>query len=310
MRLMKPSNSTSNAIADEANWGPILLVEDEAAYARVIKKRLEMNGYEVIVARDGVEALELSKQKHPDMVITDWMMPRMDGPTLCEQLRADPSLQAIYVILLSNKSGTEEKIQCLERGADDYLVKDCDSAELVARVQAGMRIRALQRALIRQANQDGLTNLFNRSHFYERLREELDRSNRYGMNLTLAMIDLDRLKQINDQMGHLEGDNAILRVASVIRSCTRATDVVARYGGDEFAVLFINADFDHAHSVMERVSKALQEFNGEDTCVPLGLSYGLATRTGEESSTPEEFIQEADARLYEMKRDHHALLSR
>lgn len=286
-----------------ADWGPILVVEDDTAYRRVLCRRLQANGFDVFSACDGAEGLELAREKQPDVIITDWMMPGMDGLSLIEHVRRDVELAPTYIVLLSHKVETDEKVRALDRGADDYLVKACETDELIARVRAGMRVRVLQRELLHQASIDGLTGLVNRRQFFSRLDEELRRSERYEQSVALAMIDLDELKTINDTYGHLAGDAAIRHAAEIIEQECRATDVVARYGGDEFAVLFISADAAHAVAVLTRISDELarRPLRRDGHAIHVGLSYGIASIDDLESRRADDFVQLADEALYEMK---------
>lgn len=292
----------------EFNFGPILLVEDDPSFARILTKRLEMNGFEVMHARDGREGLEMAIEKQPDLIITDWMMPRMDGLSMVKEIRRSPALSGVYVVMVSNKADTDEKVQGFDCGADDYLPKDCDNEELLARIRAGMRIRTLQQALIEQARVDQLTLLYNRGHFFDRLEEELRRMGRYEQELTVAMVDVDDFKDINDTYGHLAGDGAIRYVAKVIRECCRDTDVVARYGGDEFAIMFLSADAEHAESVLMRIGAYLESFpyRFDAESIVIRSSFGIAQADRNSLPAPDDLVALADERLYEMKKERHA----
>jgi len=285
---------------------PILVVEDDPNFAKITRKRLEMNGFKVLCAEDGQQGLELCLEHQPDIVLSDWMMPKMDGVELCQAIRRDQRTHHTYVILISNKADTGERVRGFDAGADDYLVKSCDPEELYARLRAGLRIRTLQRELQRQAWIDGMTRLYNRAFFYERVEAELGRAVRYLDPLTVAMIDLDNFKTINDTRGHLAGDAAILYAAQSIQGSCRDSDIVCRYGGDEYAVLFVNADTDHSRSVLERIRQGFKTrpFIWDGEVLEFGLSYGLAQANHDNPQAPDAFIGQADAALYEMKRDH------
>ena len=295
--------------SDVSSDRPILVIEDDPNFAKITRKRLEMNGFDVVCAADGEEGLALCLEHEPDIVLSDWMMPKMDGVALCRAIRANARIQHTYVIMISNKADTGERVRGFDAGADDYLIKTCEPEELYARLRAGIRIRNLQRELQRQAWIDGMTRLYNRAFFYERVEEELNRSVRYRQPLTVAMIDLDDFKIINDTRGHLAGDAAILHAAAALQASCRDSDVVCRYGGDEFAILFVNADPEHARGVMERVREGLASapFAWEGEQMPFGMSYGLAQADLDSPPAPDAFIESADAALYEMKRDHKEL---
>lgn len=289
-------------------FGPILLVEDDPSFSRILTKRLEMNGFEVMHARDGRAGLEMALEKRPDLIITDWMMPKMDGLTMVREIRKSPQLCGVYVVMVSNKADTDEKVRGFDCGADDYLPKDCDNEELLARIRAGMRIRGLQQALVEQVRVDPLTRLYNRGHFFERLEEELRRMRRYEQQLTVAMIDLDEFKNINDSLGHLAGDGAIRYVSNVIRDSCRETDVVARYGGDEFAIMFLNAGAQHAAAVLSRLNDHLEAypFRFDGSAIVIRTSWGIAQADPTTLPAPDDLVHQADRRLYEMKKEHQA----
>ncbi|MEE9392116.1 MAG: diguanylate cyclase [Planctomycetota bacterium] len=308
MSKAKPSYqraSKTNAIPVVDESAPlVLVVEDDRASAIIVRKRLECDGIRVLMAVDGAIGLKLAREHKPDLIVTDWCMPKLDGPSLCEALRRDPAMATTYIIILSSRSEPAERVEGLRRGADDYLGKDKNHEELVARVQAGLRIRALQKQLTAQARTDVLTGLINRGHFRERLVDEIERSRRYGELMSLAMIDLDRFKEINDTAGHPAGDAALCFATRLFQQECRGTDLICRYGGDEFAILFMNADSERASSILERIRAELAEnpFEFEDSRYPFGLSYGLSEINPDLSIDPDEIIRLADEALYVMKR--------
>jgi len=302
------SSSTNSDGAQPESEGRVLLVEDDHHVALTMSKRLERRGYEVHVARNGHEGLELARELEPDVILSDWMMPGMDGIEMCRTIRQTPELEGVYIIIISNKHETEERVRGFDEGADDFLAKDCEGEELCARIRAGMRIRRLQRELQRRAQVDGLTDLFNRTHLFERLEQELRRAARYREPITACMVDLDDFKEINDRYGHLAGDAALRHVAEVLTANCRDTDIVARFGGDEFAVLFTNSDEVAARAVIERIAKdiATRKLVYHDQLIPMSLSFGLEEANLDAVPRPDDFLAAADAALYEMKRGHPA----
>lgn len=303
-------DSTSILIPSGSSNGPVLLVEDDSVFAMIMRRRLEVHGYRVEVARDGIEALDAMREVEPDVVITDIRMPRMGGFELCEAIRADKNLRFIYVILISATSDKKTKVKSLEIGADDFLAKECENDELFARVQAGMRIRSLQRALLQQAAIDGMTGLSNRTHFFDRMTAVMKRAAETRTPTSLAMIDVDKLKEINDTYGHVVGDEAIRRVARALTKATRASDVVARYGGDEFAAIFVDASEREAEIAMMRVEAELAKspIDQDGTLISLQISWGVSTVDLPNAKSADDVIKTADRRLYKMKHLHHEML--
>lgn len=287
----------------------VLVVDDHPETLEIVRIPLESGGYRVETAANGLEGWEKIRDRPFDLLITDIMMPVLDGLGLCRLVKGDAQKQSTYIIILSAKTETEQKILGLETGADDYLEKPFAMAELMARVKAGERIvlaqRALetkQKALEELARRDSLTGLYNRRHFDEILELECQRAVRYRRPLSVAMADIDRFKQINDQLGHGRGDDVLKAVAGVLVSLTRQTDTVARYGGDEFAIMLPETLRDGAWVVGEKLQKAVESLRIElgDNTLTTTLSLGLASLEGDTGSW-RNLIEEADKALYEAK---------
>jgi diguanylate cyclase (GGDEF)-like protein len=281
------------------------VVEDNPGFQRLLQRRLEQYELDVLTASDGEEALKILEEHDVELVLSDWMMPRLDGVGLCRAMRTNKRLRSIYFILLSSRTETDEKVFGLEQGADDYLEKSCATEELIARVRGGLRIRKLHHALQERACTDDLTGLANRGRFFDRLEEELDRIERYSGDLCLVMLDVDNLKDVNDEHGHLAGDAVIRHVAHGIQRNCRRSDLAARYGGDEFAVLFINASATDVALVMERMALDIASLpvRCEDATLSVGVSFGLMNVSGKNQfDSADDVIRAADRRLYVMKR--------
>ena len=227
------------------------------------------------------------------------------------------SSRPLYVIMLTVHSSTHHIVEALDAGADDYLTKPFKSAELFARLRAGARTVALQRSLAARAlighrmskrlatlngqlqalaSTDALTGLLNRRCGLERLDEDWRTSVRYDHHLSCAMMDIDNFKRINDTLGHSGGDTVLRNVALVLRSTARDTDVVIRYGGEEFLIVMPHQTESGAALAAERYRAAV-----ETACVGATISAGVAARSPE-SATPERILRHADAALYAAKR--------
>ncbi len=283
-----------------------LLVADDEPDARELLQEALGDDYDVIPAADGQEAVNQARAQHPDLLLLDLNMPRLDGFQVLEQLRADPSTTEIPVILVTARSDDAGKVRALDQGAIDYLQKPFSERELRARVERTLRLVRSQIALRELAQTDPLTSLANLRAFRARLEDEVKRARRYRTPLTCVMADLDQLKPINDQLGHAAGDRAIAQVAAVIREELRETDFGARYGGDEFVVLLPHTAADEGRVFAERVCARIRatELLVGDRRLSLGASFGVACRTPEHADAPaEELVHAADAALYAAKRD-------
>lgn len=304
-RAMKPVGPEPRQPRPGAAPGrPRLLVVDDDYDSREALQQLLEPEYEVVTASDGQEALEAALEQHPDVILLDLSMPRVDGFQVLERLRADPATVDIPVLVVSALSDNAVKVRGLDLGAVDYLQKPYSHSELRARVERTMRILRSQAALREQAQTDALTGLANLRAFRTRLDEESKRARRYHTQLTCVMADVDHLKPINDELGHAAGDRAIAAVAAVLRAELRETDFGARYGGDEFVVLLPHTGAEEGRVYAERVCARLRqtELLVGDRRVALTASLGVACQTPEHNQEPEALVHAADAALYTAKR--------
>lgn len=274
------------------------MAEDDAFFRQILAKRLRAAGHDVVLTANGEEAWHLLRSFSPEVVVTDWMMPRIDGFELCRRIKVDPAFETVYCILLTAKDRTEDKVSGLDVGADDYLLKPCDDDELLARVRAGLRIHRLYQRLEEVSLTDALTGLGNRRSFDQRLAEEVARCRRNHLPLSLVLLDLDHFKRINDEHGHPAGDAALRAVGHTIQTRMRAGEIAARIGGDEFAVLLPNADLAGACAFAEWIAEALSRSDLGDGVTVSGSTGCAALGDGGSAS----LIREADKALYAAKR--------
>ncbi len=289
--------------------GRVIVIEDDPVTLRAHEAILRAAGHLVETARDGQEGFEKLLASRPDVVLTDWVMPRMDGVTLCRLLKGHEELRSTYVIILSTKSETAAKVTGLDLGADDYLVKPVETTELLARVRSGLRLRrallelaAKNELLERLALTDSLTTLPNRRAYEESLASEIARALRHCKPLSLLYLDLDRFKEINDLHGHAAGDEALVGFADLLRRHARRGDLAARIGGEEFAVLLPHTARSQAALVAERIRRALESSPvGRTLPVSVTVSIGVSVFKGEDPSGAAAFTKEADDALYRAK---------
>jgi PleD family two-component response regulator len=216
------------------------------------ERMLRQAGYEVIMAHDGREAVQrLLSHDGPRLALLDWMMPGLDGPGVCLEVRSSRERAYTYITLLTSKDAKEDLIAGLEAGADDYLTKPCDAQELKARLRTGQRILRLEDSLIEareemriKATHDSLTSLWNRGAILARVKAEIDRAQWERTRLSLLLCDVDHFKQINDAYGHPAGDAVLKEMALRLRSAVRSEDAVGRYGGEEFLILLTDCGED------------------------------------------------------------------
>lgn len=285
----------------------ILIADDSIVSRHLLEATLRKWGYEVVVATDGAQAWDyLRREDAPQIAILDWVMPELTGPEVCLRLRQEQGAYT-YVLLLTSKSQREDLIEGLDSGADDYITKPFDQHELQVRLRAGTRIVKLQDELKRQAAQDPLTGVLNRSKAFEIFDRELNRSRRDALPLAVVLLDLDNFKQINDTHGHQAGDEALREAARRIVAGVRTYDTVARYGGEEFLILLPSCNQADAIRQAERLRGDLSEHPilleslGRPP-ISISASFGVTTSTPYSVESPESLIRLADDALYAAKR--------
>jgi two-component system cell cycle response regulator len=282
-----------------------LVVADDDPDTREALSEVLADDYEVVLAADGREACALAAAARPDLVLMDLYMPQLDGLAALETLREDARTADVPVIFISGRGDELTRSRSLDSGAVDFLQKPFSPRELKARIERTLRLTRRETQLQELARTDPLTGLSNLRAFRSRLEEEVKRARRYGTPLSCVMVDMDRLKPINDEMGHAAGDAAIAAVAEVMRRELRETDFGARYGGDEFVLLLPHTSGAEARVFAERVAARLRESDlrlGERR-IPLSASFGIASlHDGYPEETEENLVQRADEALYAAKR--------
>ncbi|HXH50009.1 MAG TPA: diguanylate cyclase [Terriglobia bacterium] len=283
----------------------VLVADDEPVNRRLLEILLNKWGYEVSVAADGEEAWRhLQSSTYPRIAILDWMMPGMDGVEVCRKIREDKNRPPVYVLLLTAKQATEDENGRYESVADDYLPKPYSAHELKARLRSARRILGLEDQL-KEANdaiqiettRDTLTGLWNRSSILEILHREIHRAGRHNSPLTVLMIDIDHLRQINHEHGHLAGDAVMREAARRMSDSVRVYDSVGRYSGGQFVIVSPDCDHSGAMSQAQRIlSKISQEkfqtFRGD---FAVTISVGIAV--GCNNYQADELISAADTAL-------------
>jgi len=282
----------------------ILVADDDAVSRRLLEATLKKWHYDVVVAEDGDKAWDvLQREDAPQLAILDWVMPGMDGPEICREVRAFGDQRYIYLLLLTAKSEKEDLIKGMDAGADDFLTKPFDVQELRTRLRAGTRILELQETLRAQATHDSLTGLWNRAATFDFLRRELSRARRQRAPVSIVMADIDHFKRINDTHGHLVGDVVLREIARRLSSAVRGYDVTGRFGGEEFLLVFPGCAVRNA---VDRAEQLRACVNREPVETPEGpisvtLSLGVAGSEATRATDPDLLVRAADAALYRAK---------
>ncbi len=287
------------------NQVDICVIEDDPQQRAVLTRRLRLWDYSVVDAADGQGGLRLVYEQRPRVVICDVVLPDLNGIQVCRQLRADPTMDGTYVILVTAFDRPEQKQRALDAGADEYLQKPYDVDELKARIRNGLRFNRLMDRLKRAALTDGLTGLANHTRFREILEREFMRSRRYGGKLALIMLDLDHFKAVNDTFGHEVGNEVLRLTARFLERTVREVDTVARYGGEEFAVICPETSIDDAARLAERIRVMLvRKLRVSDyPHIRVRASLGVAGIEDARVRSAGDLVTLGDQALYQSKRE-------
>ncbi len=315
----------------------ILVVDDSQANLTYFNQLLSEKGYKVRVATNGETALKSIQVNHPDLILLDIIMPKMDGYAFCEQIKSNDETKNIPVIFISYLQEVFDKVKAFTAGGVDYISKPFEPLEVLIRIENHLRLRSLQVQLMdknaelqaevwqrkkaekelleanlelkKLVNIDGLTGVANRRYFDATLEQEWYRLKREELPLSLIMCDIDYFKHYNDYYGHIKGDRCLTKVAQTMQEAVkRSADLVARYGGEEFAVILPNTNLRGAMKVAENIRLAVQNLKmphcrsqvSEYVSLSLGVS-SIVPGLNKEMS-PELLKTTADEALYQAKK--------
>jgi len=295
----------------------LLVVDDHEDNVEVLRARLEARGYEVKGANDGQAALDVIDHWVPDLMLLDVMMPGMDGLEVVRRVKANESLPFIPVIMQTALDSTERMVAGFEAGADDYVTKPINFAELEARVKSLLRIQTLQEALAERERElsemndkllrisltDGLTGVDNRRSLEQRLHEMFEHSYRLHEPISCVMCDIDHFKRVNDTYGHQAGDDVLKEFAGILKAEAREIDRVGRYGGEEFLLLLPGTVLDAAVTFAERLRERVEQhtFSYDGGSLKCAMSCGVAAWPHPRVPDAEGMLRAADDALYVAK---------
>ncbi len=285
----------------------VLVVDDSALIRAILVDSLYEQGYDVVEAEDGTEALEVCAVDPPDVLLLDVVMPGLSGLEVLDRLQAHPDLLHVPVVCLTGRSDVHDIVEAMQRGAHDYLRKPFETSELLARLSSALRVkrlsdelRARNAELERVSRTDGLTGLLNRRAVEEVLHAQLAHAARHRLPLSVLMIDLDEFKRVNDTHGHAAGDQVIVEVSARLRAGLREADVVGRWGGEEFLAVLPLTDPDAALALASRLCAevaATPVVLQGGVALPVGVSIGSCGDLRDEDL----LLRRADEALYRAK---------
>jgi two-component system cell cycle response regulator len=317
--LAVPTDSEVKRQGVERKGLRILVVDDDPVSLRILEHHLTRDGHQVMRAMNGRQALIMALETAPQMIVTDWNMPEMDGLELAKSLRRSNEARGTYILLVTGREEEDRVVEAFDSGVDEYVVKPFNPKIVLARVRAGQRIielreqvehdrqlrdrqvaemAVLNRKLEAAAMTDVLTNLPNRRFAMRKLDDELNGALASSSPLSVIMIDIDHFKQVNDRFGHDMGDLVLRETASVLRNTTRRGDYVCRLGGEEFLVICTKASLAQCAMTAERIRTAIEE-----NVIGFGFDRAVTISAGAASldcgaHTVDELLKIADRRVY------------
>ncbi len=293
---------TDGAQHEHGQTPVILLIDDCADVHRLLETRLKREAFRIVGADGGEDGLRLVHEVKPAIILLDLDMPGMDGFEVLRRLKDHPEASEIPVLVISGMHSPHDKVTAFDLGAVDYITKPFDMTELRMRVRSAMRMRQLVLMLAQKAQIDGLTGLWNRAYFDRRWSNETSRVKRSGGALTIALLDLDHFKSINDTYGHPAGDEVLQTFARVMLGQIRQSDVACRYGGEEFAIIMPDTDPAAAVGVCDRIRAKLEAVVWpRHPNRSMTVSVGVVGTGGATTLSPRRWVEQADRKLYDAK---------
>ena len=282
----------------------ILIVDDTKLNLQILTQLLEQN-YDLIVCKDGKSAIELAHEEEPHLILLDIVMPDMDGFEVCKKLKSTDKTKDIPIIFISAKSDENIIEMAYDLGGSDYVTKPFRPKELKARVKRELKLLKLQNELNVLASTDSLTQLYNRRYFSKVSKHICDLARRDKKSLSLIMLDIDDFKNINDSYGHNIGDEVIVKFAQILQQEQRESDIICRFGGEEFVILLPETNILSAQKVAEKIRLGTQELSMEienQQSLQFTISIGVSSVVIENEYDLEQTISRADKALYRAKK--------
>jgi diguanylate cyclase (GGDEF)-like protein len=275
----------------ELSENHVLVVDDDRLILALLEDVLTQEGFRVTTVSSCLEALKALEDPTTrfNFLITDWELPDGRGIELIQHIRSSYLGGYVYAMVVTSHDRRGYNTKALEAGADDFIPKPIDRGELLARLRSGERILRLESRLTNLANFDSVTQLPTRRMFEALAAKEWSRARRYRLTLSCVVFDIDFFKRVNDIYGHRSGDRVLQKIAELFRNSSRASDIICRYGGEEFCILLPETSLEMAACWAERLRAKIcaEIFELESVVLNVTASFGVAEMLAERSSEPE-----------------------
>ena len=282
----------------------VLIVDDTRLNINILTDILVKDKLIVSSTDSSVDIVDLVLKENPDVILLDIVMPVVDGFEVCRLLKNNENLRDIPIIMVTADTSSVSIKKALDLGAFDYVKKPFEEIEIVARIHSALKLKEYQDKLKVLALRDDLTGLYNRVAFNDLFDVELSKQERDGSSLSFVMLDVDNFKTINDTYGHLAGDYALKEISRILVSSVRCSDIVGRFGGDEFSIVLTQINLEDSFNVCDRIRKRVEEFEFNFNAVPIKLtvSMGVFSKNSLVKLSRDEIVEKADKELYLAKK--------
>ncbi len=282
----------------------ILIIEDDVLHQKILDRWMTKNGYTAVSAHSLHQARQILTKDKIDVVLLDWELPDGIGIELINEILISTAMGWLPIIMITSHTDPLKMKEAIEAGATDFIIKPAIEVELLARIYGALRIKSLQDLLLETSYRDPLTGLYNRRYMSERIDQEFQRCKRHCRPISIAMIDIDYFKKVNDTYGHDIGDLVLKFLAKELKLNLRKSDIVSRHGGEEFVIVLPETDLENARIVIDKIRKKISEIpisvtDGDNLYVT--ISGGLAGGIIPKEMTPNDALKLADKNLYEAK---------
>jgi diguanylate cyclase (GGDEF)-like protein len=283
----------------------ILVVDDNKLNICILSDILQKEGYDVHSLSDGTLVMKQVLSIHPDAILLDIIMPKIDGLDVCHALKSTEETKSIPVIMVTSITEGSVLRKAFDIGAFDYIKKPFDQIEIIARLNSALRFYDQQKQLEALAMRDGLTNLYNHRIIMELLENECNKAKHLQSSIAFLMFDIDNFKRINDTYGHKAGDFILKDTAKVLQDTSDVSDMIGRYGGEEFCIILMDQTLESVLSLSEKLRHSIEahDFMVDDSPIHITMSIGISYQEPDTAFSQNDIVITADKNLYKAKRN-------